>query len=294
MKQTNFSNQTSGVAERLVEYLRHSPASRSVLYLTTNAALLELGSRLRNHQHPFSGEWMHIALVPLVAAITAGFVRLEPTERVQGHSSSRSSSIGSRLAEFAAGAALGAGALAASLGVARMQDWISAPAWGWEKNSGRDLLTTTVFIAASHLAVAYNEETVFRGYGYTTLAQAMPPEAAGTTLTLLFGLAHKLDPQVFLGEVALGAPLLLLRLHTGRTAMSIGYHWAWNVVQTAVFAATNERPVLRPLQVHGPYLWVGRPGFPEPGLLSVLVQSVVASALGIALARRRSRQTQQR
>jgi hypothetical protein len=53
--------------------------------------------------------------------------------------------------------------------------------------------------------------------------------------------------------------------------MHVGYHWASTVLQTAVFGAPDAAPSLRPLRVHGPERSMGKPGQPEPGLLSMLV-----------------------
>lgn len=41
-----------------------------------------------------------------------------------------------------------------------------------------------------------------------------------------------------------GATLMLLRLHTDALWMPIGYHWAWNVLQTAVFGVPHSAPSL--------------------------------------------------
>jgi hypothetical protein len=84
-----------------------------------------------------------------------------------------------------------------------------------------------------------------------------------------------------LGQAALGTALLMLRLRSGSIWAPLGYHWAWNLLQTACFGPAGGPPSLRPLLVDGPVLWVGRPGSPEPGLLSTLVQ--VGVALGVAL-----------
>ena len=72
---------------------------------------------------------------------------------------------------------------------------------------------------------------------------------------------------------------MLLRLHSDALWLPIGYHWAWNVLQTAVFGPPGTAHSLRPLQVHGPERWVGRPGQLEPGLLSTLVHLVMALLL---------------
>jgi uncharacterized protein len=84
-----------------------------------------------------------------------------------------------------------------------------------------------------------------------------------------------------------GTTLMLLRLHSDALWLPVGYHWAWNVLQTAIFGASDSAPSLRPLHVHGPERWMGKPGAPEPGLLSTLVQLVMA--LLVWLWMRRSR-----
>ena len=94
-----------------------------------------------------------------------------------------------------------------------------------------------------------------------------------------FALYHGLDPQQIVGMLAGGTTLMLLRLHTDALWMPVGYHWAWNTIQTAVFGAPHSAPSIRPLQIHGPERWVGRPGQPEPGLLSAVVHLAMALLL---------------
>jgi hypothetical protein len=85
-----------------------------------------------------------------------------------------------------------------------------------------------------------------------------------------------MDPQHLLGMLAGGTTVMLLRLHSDALWLPVGYHWAWNVLQTAIFGAPDAAPSLRPLHVDGPERWMGRPGQPEPGLLSTLVHLVMA------------------
>ena len=85
-----------------------------------------------------------------------------------------------------------------------------------------------------------------------------------------------MDPQQVLGMLAGGATLMLLRLHSDALWLPVGYHWAWYVLQAAIFGAPGSAPSIRPLQLHGPERWMGRPGHPEPGLLSTLIHLTVA------------------
>ena len=101
-----------------------------------------------------------------------------------------------------------------------------------------------------------------------------------------FALYHGLDPEQLPGMLAGGTTLMLLRLYTDALWMPVGYHWAWNVLQTVVFGAPDSAPSLRPLQVHGPERWMGQPGQPEPGLLSTLVHVVTALLVWLWMRRR--------
>jgi membrane protease YdiL (CAAX protease family) len=79
--------------------------------------------------------------------------------------------------------------------------------------------------------------------------------------------------------------LTLLRLRSGGLWLPIGYHWAWNVVQTAVLGAPDAAPSVRPLHVHGPRRWMGWPGHPEPGLLSTLIHLAVVLLAWVGMRR---------
>jgi len=180
---------------------------------------------------------------------------------------------------------LGAGAFLAWLGIAKAKQWVSTPAWGWEQASMNEVVRSAALLGVGHLAVAWNEEMVFRGYGFETVRDALGQSKAVAVLIPGFALYHGLDPQHLLGMLAGGATLMLLRLHSDALWMPVGYHWAWNVLQTAIFGAPGSAPSLRPLQVHGPERWMGRPGAPEPGLLSTLVHLAVALLLWLWMRR---------
>jgi uncharacterized protein len=69
---------------------------------------------------------------------------------------------------------------------------------------------------------------------------------------------------------------MALRVTSGGLWLPLGYHWAWNVMQTAVLGPPDGMPSLHPLEIAGPAWWLGRPGHPEPGLLSTAVNLAVA------------------
>jgi Type II CAAX prenyl endopeptidase Rce1-like len=122
-----------------------------------------------------------------------------------------------------------------------------------------EVLRSVARQGVGHLAVSWNEEMVFRGYGFETVREALGQGKAVAVLIPGFALYHGLDPQQVLGMLAGGATLMLLRLHTDALWMPVGYHWAWNVLQTAIFGTSDSAPSVRPLQVQGPSAgWANR------------------------------------
>ena len=139
-----------------------------------------------------------------------------------------------------------------------------------------EVLRSAVRLGVGQLAVAWNEEMVFRGYGFETVRAALGQGKAVAIRIPGFALYHGLDPQQVLGMLASGATLMLLMLHSDALWLPVGYHWAWNVLQTAIFGTPESAPSIRPLKVHGPERWMGKPGQPEPGLLSTLIHLAMA------------------
>jgi membrane protease YdiL (CAAX protease family) len=88
---------------------------------------------------------------------------------------------------------------------------------------------------------------VFRGYGFETVREALGQSKAVAVLIPGFALYHGLDPRQILGMLAGGTTLMLLRLHGDALWLPVGYHWAWNVLQIAVFGAADSAPSIRPL-----------------------------------------------
>lgn len=186
------------------------------------------------------------------------------------------------------GAVLGAGAFLIAAAIAGARGWLGVGKWGWEQAERKALAASIVKLGLIHAAVAWNEELVFRGYGYDALREAIGDWAAGVVLTALFAAYHPWKAQALIGEATLGSTLLALRLQSGDIWLPLGYHWGWNVIQTAILGPEDGQPSLLRLSVRGPYRWVGRPGHPEPGLLMAAVNLLIALAFGFR--RRRGRQ----
>jgi hypothetical protein len=133
------------------------------------------------------------------------------------------------------------------------------------------LLTTSM-----HLAIVVAEEIVYRGYGFDTVMLTGSKPVGLSALILWFAVGHAFNWQVVVGESALGLALTSLRWYSDALWLPMGYHFGWNIIQTAAFGPPDSFPSLRPLHVHGPQRWIGKPGHPVPGLLMTLVNSVVA------------------
>lgn len=165
-------------------------------------------------------------------------------------------------------------------------DWLRSPTWGWQIISVPELSVAIFLGMVGEAAVSVHEELLTRGYPFDTLSQSVGTPLAGIWMTFIFAIRHEWTPLIFIGQFALGAALMLLRHYTGSMWASIGYHWAWNVLQTAILGPTDLAPSLRPVEVLGPPVVVGRPGHPEPGLLAAAINGAVALVLGAMLWRR--------
>lgn len=274
---------SASLRERVVAHLRSTALTRGALYLGTAVSLFYAIGRLHDRTHPQVLERFHLSLLPCTLAVTRAFAEL----RAEDRRAWTQLELRGGIRAFVIGAGLGGGALLTTLGIAAARGWVSAPAWGWKQTSAGELGAAVALALVGHAAVAWNEELVYRGYLFDTLSIVVSPAGSAAFVTALFALAHPIQPQTLVGEAALGSALLMLRIQSGGLWVPVGYHWAWNVLQTAVLGPADGPPSLRPLEIHGPHRWLGRPGYPEPGLLMALVNVVVA--LGVAWWMRRAR-----
>ncbi len=209
---------------------------------------------------------------PLMLALTYGFVTLreEDTDWWQR------ALLEDGVYKLALGLVLGGmvyvtvGSTAAALG------WVHFPEWGWHRAS-KPAVAWTLISHLANLSVAWNEEMLYRGYGLHSLSKAFGLPVAVAILIPLFARSHGTGWQVFIGQSALGLATTALRLTGDSLWLPVGYHAAWNYVQTAVLGPPDASPSLLPMHVEGPKLWMGRPGYPEPGLLATLANLVVAT-----------------
>lgn len=252
--------------------LRDSAGVRSAAYLGSMAGVLLLSMGVpRNASHPFLKN-VHPITFPAVLLITDAFTQLRPADRATW------TTLPTRrnLTDLARGIALGTAASMSVLGVAALKGWISAPAWGWEQGHTPLQVVTAVGWTSANLALlVFNEEQIFRGYGFDTLRAALGTPGAMVVSVPLFALYHGRGVKRFLGLGTAGLFLTLLRLGTGNLWLAAGFHFAWNLAQEGFFGPVNGPPSLRPLHLHGPVAWIGRPGHPDPGWLQIIATTLM-------------------
>jgi membrane protease YdiL (CAAX protease family) len=248
-----------------------SPGFRSAAYLSICFGLPYIVPSPWKDSDLWSQTANSVAGAGVLGTLTWLFSKVSGENEVQ----STSSDIQARLVKFSTGLGLGGVAFGIVVIIAKSFNWVAFGGQGWEQTSIESLARTMVFLALKHLAVAGAEELVFRGYGFQTLQQAIGTTLASGMLTGIFTLAHGTEPQSLLGQGALGLALISLRLTGNSWWLPFGYHFAWNYAQTAI-VGPPEWSSLQTLIPQGPYPWIGRPGYPEPGMLTTLVNIAVA------------------
>jgi membrane protease YdiL (CAAX protease family) len=273
--QMNDTGSRTGLLTKVINHLRRSHLTRATAYFVVGGATMQGLGMVVPRARYFDLERIHLLVFPITLAVTRGFAQLRPEDQARWTLMEQTGSLGKALQ----GAGIGSAALLAMLGIARAQGWVSAPHWGEATDDGLTPAESAAILAVSHLAIAINEELVFRGYGYTTLSLALPEPLPSAIVTALFAMAHPIKLRTLVGEAALGLALLALRQRSGSIWMPVGFHWASNFLQSAVFGPPDGAPSLRPLQLHGPAFWLGRPGHPDPGLLATLTCLAVAAGI---------------
>lgn len=258
----------------LADELQRSPGLRSIAYLSGAVVILEASRSGIDFTRPEATVRLHLTVFPASAALTYLMLRLE------GRTDMTPVPIRRGLAHALLGAGVGATAWLLVLGVAHAKEWISLPTWGWEQTPPSAVIRAVMLNGIGQLAVAWNEEMLFRGYGFETLRAALGAGATAGLLIPLFALYHGFRPRVLVGMSIAGTLFTVLRLQTQGVWFGIGYHWAWNVMQTAVFGPPDGLPSIRPLHVQDSSTWMGRPGYPEPGWLPTLVSLAATITAG--------------
>lgn len=187
--------------------------------------------------------------------------------------------------ELGLGALLGGGLMVVTALAA-----LGARGFHWVRGAGAPASTAWGFLL--FLLVAFNEETIFRGYFFQQLAAGLGAWPTQILLAALFALAHWGNPgmtgatRIWASlNIGLAAILLgLCYLRTGSLALPIGVHLGWNFTQGNVLgfgvSGTTMAPgLLKPVFLGRPE-WLTGGAF---GLEASLPCALVCTACILAL-----------
>ncbi len=180
--------------------------------------------------------------------------------------------------QFLQGSALGAASVLLDNLVAWRLGWVTYPHWGWKVAPPREVAYYVLVAVTGDFAVAVCEEMVYRGYGFATVSQAIGQPAALLLLVPMFGFHHSfanLD-QIVTYAMA-GSTLTVLRLASGDVWLPAGFHWAFNITETALFGNPVWHPSIRPRTFTGTPFWMGTDE--RLGMLLILIQAAIAAAV---------------
>jgi hypothetical protein len=182
--------------------------------------------------------------------------------------------------------ALAIGVLAALLALAGWAQFHS----GWTLNG---LVTNAIVL----WPVALAEEIAFRGYLLALLARWRGWWMGAVGSSILFSLAHLLNPSlnfVALVNIALAGLAFALALRVGGSLwLPTAFHFIWNYLLGPVFglpvSGLTEFSAGAVAQVSGPPLWTGGAFGPEGGLAATLALVMVCLVLQALDRARRTR-----
>jgi len=143
------------------------------------------------------------------------------------------------------------------------------------------------------LMVGFYEELLMRGYALLNISEGFcfksksewfGPAMAVAISSAIFGLAHAGNPNASwistINIVGAGIMLSFPMLVTGRLALPVGIHFAWNFFQGGVFGfkvsgTTFNDPLIKIDQAGG-NIWTGGAFGPEAGLMGVFGILIIA------------------
>jgi len=183
------------------------------------------------------------------------------------------------LARTLTGAAMGGFAIGGLAALFGLTGWAQFSG-GWTWNG---LLTTAVVLLPAALA----EEIAFRGYLLGVLARWRGWWLGAIGSSLLFSLAHLLNPSlnyIALFNIALAGLAFALALRwSGSLWLPTAFHFAWNYLLGPVFglpvSGLTDFTAGAVATVSGPGVWTGGAFGPEGGLAATLVLAVACVGL---------------
>ncbi len=164
--------------------------------------------------------------------------------------------------------------------------WIEFTGFGWDRASQRNFVVLLAGYILAMAVVGFYEELWSRGYQLSNLTEGfyngknrnLAGLIAIAISSLIFGVLHIGNPNttllgifvIILAGVMLALPFVV----TGQLGYSVGLHFAWNVIQGAVYglpvSGIRFRQSILQFEAVGPELWTGGRFGPEGGLLGVI------------------------
>jgi len=147
--------------------------------------------------------------------------------------------------------------------------------------------------AVGFLGTGLFEETLFRGYLLRRLDEATPFPTAAIATSLLFGLAHLangFDGGLGLVDAVLvGAILAISIQRTGSLWWAIGFHAAWDWVESFIFGAADSGVRLQGALFHadpaGPVWLSGGDSGPEGSVITCAIGLIALVLIALRLRR---------
>jgi uncharacterized protein len=169
--------------------------------------------------------------------------------------------------------------------------WITISDTFYTANNEQSFMLKFIVFAILFVCVGFSEELMYRGYHLTNFAEGFNTKAISPKYSLgiavflssvLFGIFHLGSPDATLISIFIIFTIAILfglaYVLTGRLAIPIGVHIAWNLFQGNVFGFpvsgttfSADTVTFFSIQQSGPDLWTGGAFGPEGGLLGLLV-----------------------
>lgn len=189
--------------------------------------------------------------------------------------------------DFAVGFGMAALAMGIIFIVELSTGWITFSGYGWEREFNVPYPLPLLGYFVGMLMVGFYEELFSRGYHIINMTEGFSSKwfsvnhAALLALLIsssIFGILHAANPNaslistvnIIFAGVVLGIPYLV----TGKLAIPVGLHAAWNFFQGGIFgfpvSGSPHRSALLQIRETGPNLITGGSFGPEAGLMGIM------------------------
>lgn len=238
-----------------------------------------------------------LLIASTVVALPAILLATWVARRILDHRSFRSLGLelGRRAAlDLLAGFLIAGVQMAAIFAVEIAAGWLRFEAWAWESRPPLEMILPLLGWLLVHVAIAFQEEILFRGYYLQNLTEGIGLGWALALSSAVFGIAHLTNPEASpaaaVGILGAGLFLALGWLRTRQLWLPIGLHLGWNFFEGPIFGfPVSGIGSFRLIQhsVDGPLMLTGGAFGPEAGLV-ILVGLIVGVILVLTYTRGRT------